>query len=123
MRQMANMIVERKKGDLPSTSKVNPRRESKKHYKAITLKSGKLLEKPIEVEEAKKEEKRAKNPLHEEIESKQRGNEVMPPPKEQALVIPFPQKLKKGKTNQKYSKFPKIFKKLHINIPFVEAFQ
>ena len=31
--------------------------------------------------------------------------------------------LKKGKTNQKFSKFPKIFKKLRINIPFVDAFQ
>ena len=36
---MATMLTERHQGSLPSTSEVNPRREGKGHYKAITLRS------------------------------------------------------------------------------------
>ncbi|XP_061369324.1 protein GAMETE EXPRESSED 2, partial [Gastrolobium bilobum] len=37
--------------------------------------------------------------------------------------IPYPQKLKQVIQRQQYSKFLDIFKKLHINIPFVEALE
>ena len=41
---------ERQQGSLPSTSEVNPMRKGNEHYKAITLRSGKELEAPKEVE-------------------------------------------------------------------------
>ena len=90
MSQMTSMIAERQKGNRPSNLEVNPRREGKKQYKAITLKNCKSLEILAEVEETEKEERKVKNPPCEGIESKQRGNEVARPPKKQAPVVPFP---------------------------------
>ena len=48
MGQMASMFNERQQGNLPSTSKVNPRRDGKKHCKAITLRNEKTIEKLIQ---------------------------------------------------------------------------
>ena len=36
-------------------------------------------------------------------------------------VVPFPQRLHKAKMEEQFSKFFEIFKKIEINIPFVEA--
>ena len=44
-------MSERQHGNLPSTSEVNPRREGKEHYKAVTLMSGKTLEQSVEAQE------------------------------------------------------------------------
>ena len=41
-----------------------------------------------------------------------------PPP-----LIPSPQRLKKGKLEKQFAKFLDIFKKLHINIPFMDALE
>ena len=35
--------------------------------------------------------------------------------------IPFPQRLKQSKLDSQYAKFLNVFKKLEINIPFVET--
>ena len=48
MGQMASLLSERQHGNLPSTSKVNQRREGKEHYKDVTLRSGKTLEQLVE---------------------------------------------------------------------------
>ena len=48
--QLANLFSNRQKGNLPSTSKVNPMKWGKEHCKTITLRSGKSLEKPVKVE-------------------------------------------------------------------------
>ena len=45
---MASLFSGRQQGNLPSTSEVKPRREGKEHWKAITLRSGKTLEKSVE---------------------------------------------------------------------------
>ena len=37
------------------------------------------------------------------------------------LVVPFPQRLKPIKLNKDFDKFVKIFKQLHINIPFIDV--
>ena len=37
------------------------------------------------------------------------------------LVVPFPQRLQKSRREEKFYKFLEIFKKIEINIPFVEA--
>ena len=36
-------------------------------------------------------------------------------------AVPFPQRLQKAKMEEQFSKFLEIFKKIEINIPFVEA--
>ena len=38
-------------------------------------------------------------------------------------LIPYPQRLKKGKLEKQFTKFLDIFKKLHINIPFMDALE
>ena len=43
MGQMANLLIKRPPGSLPSNSEVNLRREGNEHVKAITLRSGKEL--------------------------------------------------------------------------------
>ena len=50
---MASLFNKRQKGNLPSTSEVNPRRDGKEHYKAITLRSGKTVETRIHAHEDK----------------------------------------------------------------------
>ena len=42
---------------------------------------------------------------------------------EPAIPISYPQRLKKGKLEKQFAKFLDIFKKLHINIPFLEALE
>ena len=42
---------------------------------------------------------------------------------EPAIRIPYPQRLKKGKLEKLFTKFLDIFKKLHINIPFMDALE
>ena len=46
MGQMANLLMERQRGALPSNSEVHRRREGNKHVKVITLRSGKELAVP-----------------------------------------------------------------------------
>ena len=51
MGQMASLLSDRQHRNLPSTFEVNPRREGKEHYKAVTLKSGKTLDQSVETQE------------------------------------------------------------------------
>ena len=39
------------------------------------------------------------------------------------IPVPYPQRLKKNKLDKKFTKFMEVFKKLHINIPFVDALE
>ena len=39
------------------------------------------------------------------------------------LLIPYPQRLNKGKLKKRFAKFLDIFKKLHINIHFMDALE
>ena len=40
---------------------------------------------------------------------------------EPTIPISYPQRLKKSKLDKQFTKFLEVFKKLHINIPFVDA--
>ena len=40
-----------------------------------------------------------------------------------SLPVPYPQRLKKHKLDKQFTKFMDVFKKLHINIPFVDALE
>ena len=42
---------------------------------------------------------------------------------EPAILIPYPQRLKKSKLEKKFTKFLDIFQKLHINISFMDALE
>ena len=42
---------------------------------------------------------------------------------EPVIPIPSPQRMKKGKLEKRFAKFLDIFKKLHINIPFLEELE
>ena len=42
---------------------------------------------------------------------------------EPTIPILYPQSLKKNKLDKQFTKFMEVFKKLHINIPFVDALE
>ena len=54
------------------------------------------------------------NKVRKEIEKQARADEL-------TIPIPYPQRLKKGKLEKQFAKFLDISKKLHINIPFMDA--
>ena len=56
------------------------------------------------------------NKVRKETEKQTRTDEL-------AIPIPYPQRLKKSKLEMQFAKFLDIFKKLHINIPFLEALE
>ena len=56
--------------------------------------------------------------MEEETEAKDRPTTIEP-----TVPIPYPQCLKKNKLDKQFTKFMEVFKKLHINIPFVDALE
>ena len=42
---------------------------------------------------------------------------------EPTIPIPYPQHLKKRRLEKQFTKFLEVFKKLHVNIPFVDALE
>ena len=48
MGQMASLFNERQQGNLPSTAEVNPGRDDNEHCKAITLRNGKIVDRPVQ---------------------------------------------------------------------------
>ncbi|KAI4297463.1 hypothetical protein L6164_037352 [Bauhinia variegata] len=136
------VINERPQGSLPSDTIPNP----KEHVKAITTRSGKVIqplprkeineesrEKPCEnfsSNEDASNESNNKQFLHGR-ESRQKSSfkgkkkveiEEKPFTPSPLIKVPFPQRLKKQQDEKQFSKFL-VFKKLHINIPFVEALE
>ena len=47
----------------------------------------------------------------------------MDPSNEEKPIVPYPQRLRRNKLDNQFGKFMESFKKLHINIPFVEALE
>ena len=128
MGQMANLLTERQPGSLPSNSEVNPRRDGNEHVKAVTLRSGKDLgtkEKPSVTEEVEAEKviqpSQSDDTNKEKIKEKQ--SEENTTEAKASMPIPYPQRLKKHKLDKQFTKFMDVFKKLHINIPFVDALE
>ena len=134
MEHMATLFSERQQGNLPSTSEVNPRREGKDHCKAINLRSGKTLEKSVENHEDAENSTRGEKNSVENVEKAEKllKNSTPSTPKkvqvkessvEEKPMIPYPQRLKKNRLDNQFVKFMDIFKKIHINIPFVDALE
>ncbi|XP_062100221.1 uncharacterized protein LOC133806104 [Humulus lupulus] len=126
--QLANTMKTKMSRSFPSDTKKNP-----KECNAITLRSGKELDAPI-VEKKKVDE----IPINGEKEEDKQKEEI---PRKEPLVpnfgsitfpdnppkittpLPFPQRFHKKAIDEQFSKFWNIFKKIHINIPFVYAFE
>ena len=56
--------------------------------------------------------------MEKETEAKDRPTTTEP-----TVPISYPQQLKKNKLDKQFTKFMEVFKKLHINIPFVDALE
>ncbi|XP_071926187.1 uncharacterized protein [Coffea arabica] len=120
--QIANVINNRNPGELSSKTEVNPR----EHVNAIILRSGKTVEGfDFENSGGEKDKKQA-------IEGEQESQndhviidiDALHPKLNSHLnsnVIPFPHRLKKDRQDREFEKFFKMFKQLHINIPFIDA--
>ena len=106
---MASLFNERQQGNFPSTSEVNPKRDGKEHCKAITLRSGKTGEKPVESSakndkaNVEREEDNARNSgkstrntrkaeklLENSKNKEQRKTELKAPSREDTPTIPYP---------------------------------
>ena len=117
--QLATELKNQQKGKFPSDIEHNPREQckvimlrSRKEVKSSKPREiqGKKFEKKVEVE---KEPAKAA-PKTNSISFLDNPPVITPP-------LPFPQRFQKHMMDDKFSKFLEMFKKLHINIPFVEA--
>ncbi|KAL5564233.1 hypothetical protein UlMin_027397 [Ulmus minor] len=112
--EISKLLTERAQGTFPSNTEKNPREEAK----AITLRSGKELEKSKEASKQTIEEDTSVSkdqPATTTIEQ--------PLPKPSSNAVPFPQRLRKQNLDKQFSKFIDIFKSLHINLPFVDMLE
>ncbi|XP_030497803.2 uncharacterized protein LOC115713460 [Cannabis sativa] len=130
--QLANDLKNRPQGTLPSDTE-NPRRDGKEHCKAVTLRSGKIIESNVAATRSKepssiqKEGEMKKKPATSAVEippvvtassqhSAAEKSLQKPPP-------PFPQRFKKQQDDGQFQRFLDVLKQLHINIPLVEALE
>ncbi|XP_052176597.1 uncharacterized protein LOC127790905 [Diospyros lotus] len=119
--QLAKILTERQPGTWPSNTEVNPNEQ----VNAITTKSGVPLpeihvKRPGVVKENGIVQETTNQLEMPEVVAKQ--EKVIPlPVKPYVPPIPFPQRLRKHKLDKQFEKFLEIFKKLHINVPFVDA--
>ena len=118
--QLAQTISERPQGGLPSNTEKNPR----EHVKAITLWSGKELESKEKDEEHTKEEESQELKGKEEdreLSTEKKGSSSSLNLKSYKIPLPFPKRLLKANLDKQFAKFLEVFKKLHINIPLLDA--
>ncbi|XP_041016163.1 uncharacterized protein LOC121258686 [Juglans microcarpa x Juglans regia] len=117
--QLANSINSREQGNFPSKIEAN----LKDHCKLVTLRSGKKLGQvsgEIVVGDEVDHEEVSKK-VGEEIEDLAKTPSPLPPIEPNVPRIPFPQMLKQNKIDQQFEKFLKVFRQVHINIPFADA--
>ncbi|XP_052175408.1 uncharacterized protein LOC127790153 [Diospyros lotus] len=118
---LAKILTERQPSTWPSNTEVNP----KEQVNAITTRSGvQLSEIHVKRPSVAKENGTTKETTDQDDEPGVVARKVkvalllvkpyVPP-------IPFPQRLRKHKLDKQFEKFLEVFKKLHINIPFVDA--
>ncbi|XP_060968766.1 uncharacterized protein LOC115696762 [Cannabis sativa] len=119
--QLASQNTNRTQGNLPSTTKVNP----KENCNAITLRSGKTYDGQNK-DKPKEEDDVETTPTPEKEKTTDGLPQKETPPAisiDHHIKIPYPQRLHKNKMDKQFLKFLEIFKKLHINIPFIEALE
>ncbi|XP_063942853.1 uncharacterized protein LOC135150473 [Daucus carota subsp. sativus] len=145
IRQIANALINRPQGTLPSDTEANPGK--KEQVQAVNLRSRKVTKEKESATQRNKEESDQqvetpvlssksdtgktvvdadKKEINEEAskESAEKSGpkadigvkQVYPPP-------PFPKRLQKHKLDKQFAEFLEVFKKLQINIPFAEALE
>nr|XP_017239488.1 PREDICTED: uncharacterized protein LOC108212272 [Daucus carota subsp. sativus] len=123
--QIANKVGVREQGSLPSQPDVNVN----EHCKAITLRSGRELPevKAPQLNDATLPPKKRKSyqttvKIAEKIEDEPK-DETPPKAKVKQYVPPltFPQSLTNQKLEKQYEEFLKMFREIHISIPFANA--
>ncbi|KAG8493504.1 hypothetical protein CXB51_010865 [Gossypium anomalum] len=105
--QLSKLISERLQGSLPSNTEPNPREQ----LNAINVRNEEgLVEPKLELRQEIVASK------HEVDHSKQKlvSEEYKP-------RVPYPNATRKDRTDEQFGKFLKLLKKLHINLPFIEA--
>ena len=112
--QLANVVGSKTQGNLPSTTESNPR-----ELKAITLRSGKEVNSQAIISKEAEEKEDNQYVIVEDVSKKEQVEDPTEPKKASdstpltyAPKIPFPQRLKKHKDKEQFSKFLEIFKKL-----------
>ena len=112
--QLALTLQNQNKNAFPSDTQKNP-----KDCMVVQLRSGKEMSNS----KAEKTEKTTKTEKQMHTEQPKKVSEQKQKEKVQAYTpaIPFPQRIQKAKKEEQFSKFLEIFKKIEINIPFVEA--
>ena len=96
--------------------------------KAITLWSDKEVKSQAEISKKAEEKEEDQYVMVKDVPKEEKVEDPTEPkkawdstPLTYAPKIPFPQRLKKHKDKEQFSKFLEIFKKLQINIPLAEA--
>ena len=121
--QLALNMPNQSKGTFPSDTQKNP-----KDCMAIQLRNGKEVgnsrkkerkeKTEAEQEETGKEGEKSIQTEQPEGSNEQKQKEGVP---SYTPIVPFPQRLQKAKREEQFSRFLDIFKKIEINIPFVEV--
>src|SRR4051812_29325010 len=125
--QIHDLLSQRQLGKLPSDTEKNPR----EHVNAVTLRSGTTYEGQQVVinekeDEAVPENKDTYDEVDDEVERAKEKERVDQRVKEYVAKYnrpPFPSRLKDQMEDKQYSKFLKMFRSLHINIPFADMLE
>ncbi|KAG8493093.1 hypothetical protein CXB51_010359 [Gossypium anomalum] len=107
--QLAKMIFERPQGSLPSNSKTNPREQ----LNVITVRDEEGLVEP----EPEPRKRFMVSKGKDEVDHSARK----PISREYKPRVPYPSATRKDHTDEQFGKLLKLLKKLHINLPFIEA--
>src|SRR3954465_1003219 len=125
--QIHDLLSQRQSGKLPSDIEKNPR----EHVNAVTLRSGTTYEGQQVVINEKEDEvvpenKDTYDEVDDEVERAKEKERVDQRVKEYVAKYnrpPFPSRLKDQTKDKQYSKFLKMFRSLHINIPFADMLE
>ncbi|KAL5574298.1 hypothetical protein UlMin_023895 [Ulmus minor] len=113
------LLAARTQGALPSNTEKNPR----EHANAISLRSGKELDPPKQVGQQVSTTVQPIQGATSDLKNQSNDSTSIPKSIPLSSTVPFPQRLRKQKLDNQFSKFLNIFKSLHINLPFVDMLE
>ncbi|KAL0412296.1 UNVERIFIED_CONTAM: hypothetical protein Slati_3819300 [Sesamum latifolium] len=111
--QLVSIVSGRREGQLPNDTKKN----SRKQVNAIFVRN----ERPIRDEPLKEQVEEAQAKKEEESQEETKGSplklnlDAIPP------YIPYPKRILKANLDKNFRNFLEIFKKIHVNIPLIDA--
>ncbi|KAL5574309.1 hypothetical protein UlMin_023906 [Ulmus minor] len=116
---ISKLLAARTQGALPSNTEKNPR----EHANAISLRSGKELDPPKQVGQQVSTVVQPIQGATSDVKNQPNDSTSIPKSIPSSSTVPFPQRLRKQKLDNQFSKFLNIFKSLHINLPFVDMLE